>query len=385
MSIVHVSDDDRPYLNAWLHIAGVGAHKLFLLAGHFASFRDAWETSHDALVDAGFSTTLAAHTVASRPTINVAEQWDTCTQSHISLITTRDASFPATLRGIPSAPFALYVRGDARALTRGSVTIVGARKAGDYGTRCARLFAEDIALTHIPIISGLALGIDAIAHTAAVECGGVTIAVLGGGIDDATITPRTHLRLAHRILTGGGVLVSEYPPGTQPNRGTFPARNRLMAALADAVLIVEATAKSGTLTTAQWAQKYHKKLFAIPGSIFADGAVGPNTLIRDHCATAALTPSDVIAACTASDDDTPQRHTQKTRTAPPTHAPHPATADPLHEKLVRTIAAAPDGIHINALIAKHPADAATIPAALMMMELAGTVDSLGNQTYVVRK
>ncbi len=381
MSIVHASDDDRAHINAWLHIAGVGAHKLFLLARHFSSFHDAWTAPHDALVAAGFSTALATHVVASRPTINVAEKWDVCTQSQITLITTRDTSFPATLQDIPSAPFALYVRGDAHALTRGGVTVVGARKAGDYGMRCARLFAEDITLAHIPIISGLALGIDAIAHTVAVECDGVTIAVLGGGIDDATITPRTHLRLAHRILATGGALVSEYPPGTQPNRGTFPARNRLMAALADAVLIVEAAANSGTLTTAHWAHKYAKHLFAIPGSIFADTAVGPNALIRDQRAVAALTPDDVIVACTARDttDDAPKRRTQKTR------ASHLATADPLHEKLARAIAAAPDGIHINTLIAKHPADAANIPAALMMMELAGALDNLGNQTYVVRK
>lgn len=375
MSIAQISDADRPYVHAWNHIAGVGAQKFFLLAAHFPSFAAAWNAPAEELERAGLSSARALHVVHIRPTINVDALWQTCLTADITLLTPADAAFPPALIGIPSAPYTLYVRGNHDAAVRGGVTIVGSRKISDYGMRVTRLFAQECADAGLSVISGLALGTDAAAHTATVDAGGTTVAILGGGIDDATITPRSHLRLAHTILRTGGALVSEYPPHTTPSRGTFPARNRLMAALADAVVIIEAAADSGTLLTAQWARTYGKKLFAVPGSIFADGAVGPNTLIRAGHATAALTPADVIAAC---DGAAPVVQPLRANTTP-------RFTDPLHAALHTLIAAEADGIHINTLIKKRSNDATDIPAALMMMELAGTIENLGNQTYVVRK
>lgn len=380
MSTVHTADADRPYVHAWNHIAGIGAHKLHLLATHFPSFAAAWNATAEELERAGLSPARACDVVRTRPAMDVDALWHTCVTADITLLTPADTAFPPALIGIPSAPYTLYVRGNVAALRRGGVTIVGSRKISDYGTRVTHVFAEACAVAGLPVISGLALGVDRAAHIATLDAHKTTVAVLGGGIDDATIAPHTHLRLAHDILRTEGALVSEYPPHTTPTRGTFPARNRLMAALADAVLIVEAAADSGTLRTAYWARVYDKKLFAVPGSIFSTTAVGPNTLIRDAHAVAALTPDDVITAC-APRATLPASPTQKA--AARTTTPH--FVDPLHAALYALIATAADGIHINTLLKTRPDDAPAIPAALMMMELDGMIENIGNQTYVVRK
>lgn len=375
MSTQSLSDVDRPYLNAWNHIAGVGARKLALLAARFPSFADAWRADAKELVTAGLPATLSARVVATRPTVDVDALWQACADASITLLAATDATFPAALRAISAPPYAIYARGNVAAIGRGGVTIVGSRKASDYGRRVARLFAEDIAAAGMPVISGLALGIDALAHTAALDSGGTTIAVVGGGCDDATITPRSHHALAARIVSGGGAIISEYPPGAQPTRGTFPARNRLMAALADAVVIVEAASNSGTLVTARWARALNKKLFAVVGSVFSVSSAGSNTLVRDGHAMAALTPQDVIAALA------PQAAKRSSATPRDTASP----ADALHQKLRAIIADAPDGIAVNALLARAGCDASMVNAALMLMELDGVVSDIGNHVYVARK
>jgi len=159
------------------------------------------------------------------------------------------------------------------------VAIVGSRRPSPYGEAVAEQLAADLARAGVIVISGLALGCDAAAHRGALLGGGVTIAVMGTGVD--VVYPAAHFRLAEEILGAGGALVSQFPNGTSPRRHNFPARNVTMAALSDAVVVVEAVQGSGALITAEAALELHKEVMAVPGSIFSPLSVGTHALIRD--------------------------------------------------------------------------------------------------------
>ncbi len=363
-------DSTTQYLNAFNTITGIGPQKLFLLSRHFDSFADAWHADEKALTDAGISPTIAQKIVHARTTIDIAHEWEKCTRENITLISTLDDCFPDKLKNIPQPPFCLYVRGNTDALHMPSVAIVGSRKISEYGTHATTTLASSIANNGIAITSGLALGTDAVAHHSALNAGSTTIAVLAGGINDASIMPRTHYSLAHDIIAKGGLLVSEYPVGTQPNRGTFPVRNRLMAGLSDAVIIIEAAKKSGTLITAEYATTYNKTLFALPGSIFADNALGPNTLIQSGTARPILASSDIL---TLFDKKTDAR----TKT--------PTFTDIDHESLYTIIKDHPDGIHINDIIKKSLLNTQHISSILTLLELNGHITNIGSQKYVVKE
>jgi DNA processing protein len=173
------------------------------------------------------------------------------------------------------------------------VAIVGSRRPSPYGEAVAEQLAADLARAGVIVISGLALGCDAAAHRGALAAGGITLAVMGTGVD--IVYPAAHARLAEDIVAGGGALVSQFPNGTSPRRHNFPARNVTMAALADVVVVVEAVQGSGALITAEAALDLHKEVMAVPGSIFSPLSVGTHALIRDG-ADLVQNARDVLAA-----------------------------------------------------------------------------------------
>ena len=173
------------------------------------------------------------------------------------------------------------------------MAIVGSRRPSPYGEAVAEQLALELARVGVVIISGLALGIDAAAHRGALNAGGVTVAVMGTGVD--VIYPAAHSVLAEAILAGGGALVSQFPDGTAPRRHNFPARNYTMAALSDIVVVAEAAEGSGALITAEAALDLHKEVMAVPGSVFSPLSVGTHGLIRDGAALV-QNARDVLAA-----------------------------------------------------------------------------------------
>ncbi len=173
------------------------------------------------------------------------------------------------------------------------VAIVGSRRPSPYGEAVAEQLAADLARAGVIVVSGLALGCDAAAHRGALVGGGVTIAVMGTGVD--IVYPAAHFRLAEEIVAGGGALVSQFPDGTSPRRRNFPARNMTLAALSDVVVVVEAVQGSGALITAEAALDLHKEVMAVPGSIFSPLSVGTHALIRDG-AGLVQNARDVLAA-----------------------------------------------------------------------------------------
>jgi DNA processing protein len=206
-----------------------------------------------------------------------------------------DALYPALLAQIPDSPELLFVRGRPEALSHGpSIAVVGTRKMTQYGEVVVSRFVRPWADSGICIISGLALGIDALAHKMALEAGNApTVAVLGGGIDPPTVAPRTNARLAERIVAEGGALVSEYPPGTPPHPRFFPERNRIVAGLSQGLVVIEGSMKSGTLITAKAALEYQRDVFAVPGPVTHDSSAGANWLIAQG-AYPLTRPEDVM-------------------------------------------------------------------------------------------
>ncbi|HYM64819.1 MAG TPA: DNA-processing protein DprA [Gaiellaceae bacterium] len=206
-------------------------------------------------------------------------------------INRRSSVYPALLRELTDAPSDLYLRkGAAELLSRPSVAIVGARSCSAYGAQVARMLGRELAAAGLVVVSGLARGIDGEAHRGALAAGGVTVAVLGCGIDRNY--PARHAELAARIVDVGEI-VSEYEPGVEPAPWRFPARNRIVAGLTLATVIVEARTRSGALITADFALELHREVFAVPGEITSALSAGTNDLLRQGAAPL-LSARDVL-------------------------------------------------------------------------------------------
>jgi DNA processing protein len=202
-------------------------------------------------------------------------------QAGVVAVVPDDPVYPARLRLIELPPRVLFVRGHVAALeARDAVAVVGTRRPSDAGRRTAARIGAALSRAGALVVSGLAVGIDGAAHAAVVEHGGRTVAVIGGG--HARLFPRSHDRLADAIVDAGGAIISEHPPEVSPTRGTFPRRNRIISGLADAVVVVEAGARSGALLTAAWALEQGRECFLVPGAIDAPQSAGCLAWLRDY-------------------------------------------------------------------------------------------------------
>ncbi len=188
--------------------------------------------------------------------------------------------FPTLLKEIPDPPPILHIQGEPINLEHKFLCVVGSRKYTSYGKDVCTSLIQGLSGQNITIISGLALGIDAIAHQAALNAGLTTIAVPGSGLGKDVLYPRSNYRLAHQILEAGGTLLSEFPENHKARPENFPQRNRIMAGLSHAILVIEAEVRSGTLITARLATEYNRDVLTVPGSIFSGTSAGPHLLIR---------------------------------------------------------------------------------------------------------
>jgi DNA processing protein len=271
-----------------------------------------------------------------------------------------DRGYPALLRQLHDPPKRLYVRGSAEALLDPAVAVVGARTCSAYGAQVARALARELATAGIIVVSGLARGIDGEAHRGALDGGGRTVAVLGCGIDRDY--PRSHADLARRIRECGAV-VSEYPPGVEPAPWRFPARNRIIAGLCLATVVVEARERSGALITADFALELGRDIFAVPGEITAALSAGTNDLLRQGAAPL-LSARDVFAALGIEPE-------------PPKRPSIPESSAALLELLADGARDADD------LVRRSGRSSAEVAAALVELELAGLVTA-GDGVYRCR-
>ena len=221
---------------------------------------------------------------------NRYQMWEWLCEKKIEFTYCEEQQFPQKLIGMPDMPFGLYYKGKLPNERKPSVSIIGARKNSEYGRVMADYFARELAGSGVEIISGMAMGIDGISQRAALKAGGYSCAVLGCGVDIAY--PPSNQQLYEQLLWQGGV-ISEYPPGTQPLPLLFPQRNRIISALADAILVVEAREKSGTLITVDMALEQGREVYVIPGRSTDALSMGCNKLLRQG-AIAAITPQDIV-------------------------------------------------------------------------------------------
>ena len=199
-------------------------------------------------------------------------------KNNIDIISINEKEYPQILKEIYDAPISLYIRGNKDILNEDAVSIIGCRECTDYGRNITKKLAYDIAKNKINIVSGLAKGVDAIAHEGAILSGGKTIAVLGNGLD--TIYPTENTYLAREILKTGGAIISEYPLGEKPQKQNFPERNRIVSGMSKGVVVVEAKEKSGTLITVDFALEQGRDVFVVPGNINQENSIGTNELIK---------------------------------------------------------------------------------------------------------
>ncbi len=201
------------------------------------------------------------------------------TSSDIQIITLDDADYPTQLRHIHRPPVVLYLRGSLQGLSH-TLAIIGTRKFSTYGEHMCYQLAAELGKAGMTIVSGMALGIDSIAHQGCLESGGKTVAVLGGGLDDTVLYPKQNYHLAQRILATGGALLSEFPPLMKPRKEFFPQRNRIVSGISQGILVIEAPIKSGTMITVDFGLEQNKDIFALPGNANQKSSEGTNHLIK---------------------------------------------------------------------------------------------------------
>ncbi|AZR72360.1 DNA protecting protein DprA [Anoxybacter fermentans] len=269
---------DRKYWVGLSLVQGVGSVRIKRLLEYFGSPERAWKAREEELLAIpSFGPKLVKKFIKIRDNVDLERFIKKCREAEIGILCFEDSEFPVNLKHIYDPPPVIYYRGSLKKEDINSIAIVGSRKMSPYGRRVTRLLARELAERGFTIISGMALGVDGEAHMAALEAGGRTIAVLGSGVD--IIYPKEHKKLYQKIITSGAV-ISTFPPGTPPERGNFPARNRIISGLAYGTVVVEAGLKSGALITADQALEQNREVFAVPGSIFSPMSKGTNALIQ---------------------------------------------------------------------------------------------------------
>ena len=283
----------------------------------------------------------------------------------IGVLTIEDEEYPDALRNIYDPPFVLYVRGDISVLQKPLISMVGSRKFSTYGKSATQKIASELAQSGIAIVSGLAIGIDGIAHQSVLDVGGLTVAVLGSGVNDASIFPRFNYNLAQKIIQNGGLVISEFPPFTPAFKQNFPLRNRIVSGLSLGTVVVEAGEKSGSLITAYSALDQGRVIFAVPGSIFSPQSAGTNELIRKG---AILTTfgDNVLSELGLL----PQADVKQLRYIAQT---------PEEEKILNCLTEGEK--HINDIVVESTLPTHLIGSTLSLLEINGAIKNIGNNTY----
>ena len=345
-------------------VRGIGPRRLRGLLEIFGNVKSAWEAPEHALREADLDKRSLRNLLKARRQVDLDQVLARIQKANVQLSTWQSPDYPPLISQLLDAPPLLFIRGEITPVDEWAVAIVGTRKATVYGREVAHRLATDLAHNGVTIVSGMARGIDGIAHKAALEAGGRTIAVFGSGID--RIYPPEHKQLARRIAENGA-LVSDYPLGTPPEGSNFPPRNRIISGLSLGVIVIEAGLRSGALITADFAADQGRDVFAVPGSILSPASAGCNRLLRDgaHVVTEARDVLETLHLDQVSEK-------QVAREVLPANATEAAIWDQL--------SASPQ--HIDAIARAANLSAEDANSALVMMELKGMARQVGTLQYV---
>jgi DNA processing protein len=352
------------YWIAFNMVKGIGAVRFQSLLNTFGSAEAAWHASPEALRSAGLSQRIVENLIRLRSLDHLDQVWERMQARNIQVLTWEDAAYPRRLKEIDQPPPVLYTLGNIIPEDEWAVAVVGTRRVTAYGRQVAEDLGASLARSGVTVVSGLARGVDAAAHQAALNAGGRTLAVLGSGVDH--IYPPEHRRLSEQIREQGAV-ISDYAPGTPPDAANFPPRNRIISGLSIAVVVVEAGVTSGALITAAFAAEQGRDVFAVPGNIKAPQSAGSNRLIQQG-ARPLLDVNDVLDSLNLS-GITEQRAARAVLPADETeaHLINVLSQEPLHVDEIRE----QTGMPID-----------QVSAALALMELKGLVRHLGGMNYI---
>ncbi|TSC78315.1 MAG: DNA processing protein [Parcubacteria group bacterium Gr01-1014_29] len=350
------------FANAFNHIDTVGPRALAHLREHFGSYETAWRSGNSNFISALRNISDADDIAQRRAAIDPTVAYRHVEELDIALLLENDPVFPPRLREVTPAVACLYVQGALPDWNTPSLAVVGTRMPTTYGREACRSLVGPIAASGISIISGLAVGIDTEAHKACLSQKGKTIAVLGSGIARDSLYPAVNKHLADQIVAEGGAIVSEYPPCRKATQWTFPQRNRIIAGLANAVLVVEAKQKSGARITASLALELGRDVLAVPGSIFSANSWTPHALIRDG-AVPVTTADDIYQALGILSPGGTQTGAEE---LPEAQAVLDCLAEPMSA---------------NDIARSAREDISTILRTLALLEIHGKVRNIGNGIY----
>lgn len=357
--------NDLPYWLALHRVHRLGSVRFALLERAFPTLEDAWRASRAELTAAGLDARSATAVERARGEIDPLAEVERLAQAGVRAIPRFHVAYPERLREIDDAPPVIYLRGEWLPEDGWSVAVVGTRRATAYGRQAAGELARGLAANRITVVSGLARGIDAIAHRAALEAGGRTVAVLANGLD--SVYPPEHAALAAEIAERGA-LITDYPLGTKPRAEFFPRRNRIMSGLALGTLVVEGDYTSGAMITARFAQEQNREVFVVPGSIFSPQSRGPLALLRDG-ATPVTRVEDVLEALNL------------TMIGAQMDFGHAAPPQQPEERALMAVLSR-DPRHVDEVVRVSGLAAGTVSATLALLELKGLVRDLGGMQYV---
>jgi len=355
--------DEKKYWIGFNLVRGIGAVRFQQILSFFGDLSLAWNAPAEAFREAGLPERALANLMRLRDETDLDALYESILQKDVQALTLLDEGYPKLLKQIDQAPPVLYVRGKLLPADDFAIAMVGTRRISAYGQQITRDTSLYLAGHGLTVVSGLARGVDALAHQSALQAGGRTIAVLGSGVD--VIYPPEHRQLADAIIENGAI-ISDYPLGTQPEGVNFPPRNRIISGLSLATVVVEAGERSGALITADFAVEQGRDVFAVPGNILSPVSKGTNRLIQKG-AYALVSPQDVLDLL----DLTQVEDYQAARQALP--------ADTTEAKILQSMDYEP--VHVDEICNEVGLAVEKVTAALTMMELKGLVQHVGGMRY----
>lgn len=368
MSIV--SQNQLKYWIGFTYLQNIGPIRFSRLQKAFPSLEEAWHAPLSKLEEIGFTEPAIAEFVRVRSEINLDQELEKMEREKISAIAIDDEAYPKLLKEIYYPPFLLYYRGALPRHEEFLIAVVGSRKYSLYGKQMAQRLISGLAQNGLTIVSGLALGIDGIAHETALLNNAKTIGVLGCGIEKSNIYPASNRMLGERIIERGGCIISEHPLGTPPFKNNFPRRNRIIAGLSLGTLIVEAAEKSGALITAQHALEQNRDVFAVPGNATSESSIGTNNLIKQG-ARPVTEASEILESLNLAQAT---NYLEAQKIIPETSEEEAVLAHLKHEP-----------IHIDELTRLTKLPITAINATLTMMEMKGKIKNLGAMKYALAR
>ncbi len=357
--------DEKKYWVALSTNLKIGARTFSKLYKRFKKLSRVWDARYNDLLMAGIKReqVSAIKEVISKK--DPDKELEKLKKYNIDVLIYPDKEYPKILKEIADPPGVLYIKGEFKPQDEIALAVVGSRKYTSYGERVVDSLVEPIA-KKLTIVSGLALGIDALAHKSALSSGGRTIAVLGCGLDQ--VYPVTNIKLSDQILDGRGAIISEYPLGTPSLKHNFPVRNRIIAGLSLGTLVIEAAQNSGSLLTAKAAIDYNREVFAIPGSIFSENSVGPMRLLKMG-AKVVTSYEDILEELAIEEKSISVKLRQ-------------IIPDSKEEEILLKLLKKP--AIIDHLIRESKLEPGVVNSTLIMLEMKGKVTNLGGGSFVIK-